>query len=101
MGCPEAQAGLREARPPCLIHGQRDAEIRYQRLSALQENVLWFDVTMDDSIGAGFSECSATISWIRPVIRNPRLAATGLFAINYYLDSGISTGGASRTQEVG
>ena len=46
----EREAGLRHARSARLLHGERDAEVRDERVPALQQNVLGLDVAMDHAV---------------------------------------------------
>ncbi len=49
MRRPERESRLRHPRAAGLLHGEGDAEVRYQRVAPLQQDVLRLDVAVDDA----------------------------------------------------
>ena len=40
-----------------MLHGERDAEVRHERMPALQQDVLGLDVAVDDAEGVRRAQC--------------------------------------------
>jgi hypothetical protein len=49
----ERKTGLRHALSAGLLHRECDTEISYESMSALEQDVLGFDVAMDDAAVVG------------------------------------------------